>query len=75
MPLVMAASGPRLMTPPPLRPGQNLVGRLRCDRLPERPEHLPNFRHGHWEEFDAHIDRLLVGPPFATWLLLVVWRR
>ncbi len=75
MPLVMAASGPRLMTPPPLRPGQNLVGRLRCDRLPERPEHLPNFRHGHWEEFDAHIDRLLVGPPFATWLLLVGWLR
>ena len=75
MPLVMAASGPCLMTPPPLRPGQHLVGRLRGDRLPQSPEHMPNFRHGQWEEFDAHIDGLLVGPPFATWLLLVVWLR
>ena len=36
---------------------------------------MPNLRHGQGEEFDAHIDRLLVAPPFATWLLLVVWRR
>jgi hypothetical protein len=29
MPLVVAASGPRLVTAPPLRPGQHLVGHRR----------------------------------------------
>ena len=75
MTLVVTASGPRLVASPPLRPGQHVVGRLCGDRLPESPEHLPNLRHGHWEECDAHSDRLLVGPPLAPGLWLVVWLR
>jgi hypothetical protein len=71
MPLVVAASGPRLVTSPPLRPGQHLVGHLRGDRLPQSPKYLPNLGHSQGEELDAQIDWLLVGPPFATWALLL----
>jgi hypothetical protein len=77
MTLVVAASGARLVASPPRRPGQNLVGGLRGDRLSQSPEHMPNLRHGQGKEVDAQIDRLLVRPLFATWVLLaclVVWR-
>jgi hypothetical protein len=53
MTLVVTASGPRLVASSPCRPGQNLVGRLRGERLPESPEHMPNFWHGQGEEINA----------------------
>jgi hypothetical protein len=48
MTLVVAASGPRLVASPPLRPGEDMGGRLRGSGLPQRPEHMANFGHGQW---------------------------